>query len=484
MAANDIWITGIGLVSSAGEGRAAHLAALAATAPAALDETSFAPFAIHPSPALELDRQIPKKGDQRQMEPWQRLGTYAAGLAIDDAGARDLVAEMDLIVAAGGGERDIALDDQVLAALVPLPPADAAVKLNEMLAGGLRPTLFLAQLSNLLAGNISIVHGVTGASRTFMGEEQAGADAVRIAAARLAEGSSRIALVGGAYSAARWDMLLLYHAGGLLRHQPAGTPWAPVLSREDAPGAITGTQAAFLVLETEASARARGAKGLARLGAIATGQARRTPADPGHEAMAQAFRRIAPRLGRHHVAEGVELRVGPRDAGQHRLDIVDRREFPGADQCRGAGGGHEQQVGIGEGRLDELLQQAAAQRQAFKVARARDMEAGFDPAAHEQRIVGGTLAHPATMHRGSLDLGHRIADREQVLLIGQLDLYRHCTQVAQHRQRRVMHRGAERMCDRVAEHAELSGREGGRPEGRQREGVRRAHRSVPRRGRK
>ena len=35
----------------------------------------------------------------------------------------------------------------------------------------LRPTLFLAQLSNLLAGNISIVHGVTGSSRTFMGEE-------------------------------------------------------------------------------------------------------------------------------------------------------------------------------------------------------------------------------------------------------------------------------------------------------------------------
>jgi 3-oxoacyl-[acyl-carrier-protein] synthase II len=296
MAANDIWITGIGLVSSAGEGRAAHLAAMAATAPAALDKTSFAPFAIHPGPALELDRQIPKKGDQRQMEPWQRLGTYAAGLAIDDAGARDLVAEMDLIVAAGGGERDIALDDQVLAALAPLPPADAAVKLNEMLAGGLRPTLFLAQLSNLLAGNISIVHGVTGASRTFMGEEQAGADAVRIAAARLAEGSSRIALVGGAYSAARWDMLLLYQAGGLLRHQTQGAPWAPVFSRDDAAGAVTGTQAAFLVLETEDGARARGAKGLARLGAIATGQARRTPADSGHEAMAQAFRRIAPRL--------------------------------------------------------------------------------------------------------------------------------------------------------------------------------------------
>ncbi|PWS35428.1 beta-ketoacyl-ACP synthase [Falsiroseomonas bella] len=293
MADNDIWITGVGLVSSAGEGRAAHLAALAAPRPAALDEGSFAPFTIHPGPALELDRQIPKKGDQRQMEPWQRLGTYTAGLAIDDAGARGLVGDMDLIVAAGGGERDIALDDAVLSALAPLPAPEAAVKLNEMLAGGLRPTLFLAQLSNLLAGNISIVQGVTGASRTFMGEEQAGADAVRIAAARLAEGNSPIALAGGAYSAPRWDMLMLYHAGSLLRRGP----WAPVFSREDAPGAVTGTLSGFVVMETAAHARARGARGLARLNTVASAQARRNAEDTGHAAMGQAFARIAPRLG-------------------------------------------------------------------------------------------------------------------------------------------------------------------------------------------
>ena len=61
---------------------------------------------------------------------------------------------------------------------------------------GLRPTLFLAQLSNLLAGNISIVHGVTGSSRTFMGEEEAAADAVRIAQHRLAEGRGHLAFVG------------------------------------------------------------------------------------------------------------------------------------------------------------------------------------------------------------------------------------------------------------------------------------------------
>ena len=43
------------------------------------------------------------------MEPWQRIGTYAAGLALDSAGVKgnaDLLARMDMIVAAGGGERD------------------------------------------------------------------------------------------------------------------------------------------------------------------------------------------------------------------------------------------------------------------------------------------------------------------------------------------------------------------------------------------
>ena len=35
---------------------------------------------------MSFDKQIPKKSDQRQMETWQRVGVYAAGLALDDAG--------------------------------------------------------------------------------------------------------------------------------------------------------------------------------------------------------------------------------------------------------------------------------------------------------------------------------------------------------------------------------------------------------------
>src|SRR5690606_17555908 len=107
--------------------------------------------------------QIPKRGDQRQMETWQRLGTYAAGLALDDSGLKNdeaLCSTMDMVVAAGGGERDEAVDSTILEASTVRNDRD--VLLNEKLTTELRPTLFLAQLSNLLAGNISIVHKVTG----------------------------------------------------------------------------------------------------------------------------------------------------------------------------------------------------------------------------------------------------------------------------------------------------------------------------------
>jgi 3-oxoacyl-[acyl-carrier-protein] synthase II len=284
MTRKPVVITGIGLVTALGEGPDAHWDALSAGAAPVVDDSTYAPWPVHPLPALTLDTQIPKKGDQRQMEPWQRLGTYAAGLAIDDADARGLVEDMHLIVAAGGGERDVPLDEQVNAELA---ESNDGARLNEMLATGLRPTLFLAQLSNLLAGNISIVHGVTGSSRTFMGEESAAADAVRIAHARLAEGRGEIALVGGAMTAQRWDLLLLYRGGNGLHEGPH----KPLSERK---GMILGGMGGFLVLETEEHARARGARILARLDAVASIATRRTVPGDATAAAKSLLDQVAP----------------------------------------------------------------------------------------------------------------------------------------------------------------------------------------------
>ena len=152
-------------------------------------------------------------------------------------GNTEILARTDMIVAAGGGERDIAADTAILSGLPGAEKPEAF--LNERLMSDLRPTLFLAQLSNLLAGNISIVHGVTGSSRTFMGEESAGVDAIRIALSRIEAGQSDIALVGGSHNSERPDLLMLYEFGGFALKDK----FAPVWQREANPGlALAGAR--------------------------------------------------------------------------------------------------------------------------------------------------------------------------------------------------------------------------------------------------
>jgi 3-oxoacyl-[acyl-carrier-protein] synthase II len=257
----EAWITGIGIVSSLGEGLDATWDALNARR-VNVDDKRFAPYIVHPLAPVSFDAQIPKKGDQRQMEAWQRIGTYAAGLALDSAGIKgnqEILGRMDMIVAAGGGERDIAVDMAILNA--DAKGNSAPGFLNERLMNDLRPTLFLAQLSNLLAGNIAIVHGVSGTSRTFMGEEAASIDAARIALGRIASGQSDIALVGAAHNGERPDLLILYEFGDFNLKEK----YAPVWARDKHSGFALGSAGVFLVIESRAHAEARGAKPYARL---------------------------------------------------------------------------------------------------------------------------------------------------------------------------------------------------------------------------
>jgi 3-oxoacyl-[acyl-carrier-protein] synthase II len=152
----EVWVTGIGLLSSIGEGHQSHWSILqGAPDTVVVDQTRFQPYAVHPLAAIDLGKQIPKKSDQRQMEGWQRIGVYSAGLALADAAvARDsnLLGHTNLLVAAGSGERDTGVDAKVLESIS--MSTDAEVLAKEILPTALRPTLFLAQLSNLLAGNI------------------------------------------------------------------------------------------------------------------------------------------------------------------------------------------------------------------------------------------------------------------------------------------------------------------------------------------
>ena len=263
---DEVWITGIGLVSSLGEGLDAHWQALTSDNPKpVVDEQTFAPYPIHPLCEIDFSKQIPKRGDLRQMEDWQRIGTYAAGLALDDAkvkGNEELLAKTHIIAAAGNGERDPEADATVLQAIKNDP--EWRERLNDLLLTNLRPTLYLAQQTQLLAGNISIVHKVTGGSRTYKGEEIAGVQIVENAVQRIEAGQGELFLVGASYNAARWDQLLIWE----LNKQLHKGKWQNIWDLQD--GVITGSMGAFLVIESKTHALARGAKPYAKISNIKT----------------------------------------------------------------------------------------------------------------------------------------------------------------------------------------------------------------------
>ena len=311
---NDVVITGIGIVSCQGVGREVHEKLLnASQAPQpVVDTDSFAPYPVHPMPEIDWSGQIERRGDQRQMENWQRLGVYTAGLALDDAGLKEnpeLCNSMDMIVAAGGGERDISVDTLIVNEAA--SRNDRGILLNEKLTTELRPTLFLAQLSNLLAGNISIVHKVTGSSKTFMGEEGAGVSAIATAFERIRAGQSTHVLVGGGFNAERPDMHILFEGIQSL----AQGNWHPLWSRTgEGGGIITGSASAFIVLESRQHAEDRNADIYASISSV---EGDRGPRDNG---------RLEERLGvladHAKVEDGPDLLIMSGASGS--VDLSDR----------------------------------------------------------------------------------------------------------------------------------------------------------------
>jgi 3-oxoacyl-[acyl-carrier-protein] synthase II len=219
-----------------------------------------------------------------------------------------------MIVAAGGGERDIDVDSQILANIEQSAAPESF--LNERLTNDLRPTLFLAQLPNLLAGNISIVHKVTGSSRTFMGEEIAGVSATEIALKRIAAGQGDIFLVGAAYNAERKDLLFNAAFGRLLWTGDDSSVWTRA---DDGGGMVIGSIGAFLVIESRPHAEARGRQPYARLAAVMSDRDRREPGQARANAEKQ-LESVRPQL------EGRNVSVVSGATGVKR-PTVEERDF-------------------------------------------------------------------------------------------------------------------------------------------------------------
>lgn len=276
----EVWITGIGLLTSLGNGPERNFAVLSGSASASPEMCgSVAGYPVHRLCDVEFAEHIPSRSELRQMGQWQRIGVSAASLALKDAGLLgeyDTLQSVELAVAAGNGERDMALDAAILQGLRHVDTPGAY--LNEALSRGLRPTLYLGELSNLLAGNIQIILKVAGSSRTFKGEEMAGLACVEDAWRRIVAGQAEIALVGGALNAEREDLLLGFELGCNLWPRQFAPVWH---RRPNGGGFVPGSGGVFLVLEASAHARSRGVRPYAAIADVASDCSARKPGEAG-----------------------------------------------------------------------------------------------------------------------------------------------------------------------------------------------------------
>lgn len=380
----DVLLTGYGMINALGETSDAWWAGLNDPAAAAshIDSEILKPFHVHRIGEYDLASQVPKRGDQRAMGPLMHYGAYACGLALEAAGVtgnEDLLGEIELVAASGGGERDPEVDKMALAMIAERGDPDAGF--NRMLSDELRPTLFLAQLPNLFAGNISIIHGVAGATRTFMGEESAGMDAFRIAFERIRAGQGDFFLVGGAFNAAREDMHAMYDAAGILLHEPFKSVW----DRPEA-GMCLGDAGAFFVLESPDHAKARGATPLAKVANVVAG---RSDGSAGSAAATSEslLAALDPQLGAGHLAvlSGATGIASRRAQEQVFLDAVAAKAPDYALRCTGQALGHTVETSF---LVNTILGVCCLERDALFAPLSPEHEAA-DAVAPDQVLVTG-----------------------------------------------------------------------------------------------
>ncbi len=209
--------------------------------------------------ALDWNEQIPNRSDQRAQGLSQLIASYTAGCALDQAGLKGDAArleDMNLFVATPGGERDESFD--LATVEIVADAGNDGVALNQQLSN-LRPSLFLSELQNLFAANISIAYGVLGTSITFMGGVDAGIDAVELGWQRIGDGRCSIALVGGVFNGFRQCSREM-HMARLVADE--AREWLEQPAEGVAP---LGAGCAFLVLESAESAAARNRAGCPHL---------------------------------------------------------------------------------------------------------------------------------------------------------------------------------------------------------------------------
>ncbi len=266
MSAPRVVITGTGAVCAAGRDAAAILDAVrnarSAIAPIRQWDTSRWPTQL----AGEIADLNPRElVDDRKLHKLIRrtdlFGLYVADRAIEASGLAAHRASLDagaaasysdrtgVYVGSGGGNYESQYDYFPL-----LTVADEKLpEFGRELSSTVNPMWLLRTLPNNVLGHIGIRHGFKGANACITNHSIGGTLAVIEAMEAVRTGEAERALAVGHDAPIEPQMVLYYHDVGLL----AKDTIRPFDARRD--GSLFGEGAAALVLETEASARKRGA---------------------------------------------------------------------------------------------------------------------------------------------------------------------------------------------------------------------------------
>jgi 3-oxoacyl-[acyl-carrier-protein] synthase II len=270
---------GLGDLASCEEALASGRSAVRAGAPPGAP--GFPPSAIAPADLAPIRDAPADRKLHKYMSPATVLAVIAAGRALDDAGLLDDPAgrgNMALYMATGPIAFDFSTVGRSLASAA---GETGRVDLRFVGQHGLRlihPLMPFKMLLNMPLGLVSIVYGLRGDNViAYPGAMQAAA-VLEAAVRHIARRRFERALVGGAeQGVAAMPLALLKRRGRL-----AGSPKLVRPFEERHAGLAAADLAAFLVLESEESAAARGARALAevsapRPGAPASSERRRAP---------------------------------------------------------------------------------------------------------------------------------------------------------------------------------------------------------------
>ncbi len=266
MGASRVVITGTGAVCAAGTTVADILAAVVAGRSAIgpirqWDTTHWPTHVAGEIPDFDARKLVPDRKLHKLIRRTDMVGLYAAGSAIDASGVaahRDTLAPADaatysdrtgVIVGSGGGNFENQYD---YFPLMTAAGGDTAAFGRE-LGSTVNPMWLLRTLPNNVLGHIGIRYGFKGTNACITNHSVGGLTAVVEALAALRSGEADRVVAVGHETPIEPQMVLYYHRVGLL----ASEALRPFDAARD--GSLFGEGAGALVLETAASAAARGA---------------------------------------------------------------------------------------------------------------------------------------------------------------------------------------------------------------------------------